>query len=810
MEPIDTAYKCLEQLSEEIENYATTISSEQDTRAKVIDRLLTEVLGWPLAEIHTEERAGTGYIDYKLTCDQFARVILEAKRDGRELGIKNSATGRAYKLNGPVFQSPNVREGIDQTIRYCGHKNAELACVTNGHEWIVFRGSRLGDGIDTLEGMAFVFPSLTTLKNNFVLFYNLLGYDNVRKFQYRAHFQEAEGRPIRAHEFRKALSDSNSRRLLSTSELAGDIDRIMTSFFRRLSGDSDPEFLAKCFVITKESQSADKRLARISEDLAGRVRKLDTENAEELTTLIERVKGMQRNEFVLLIGTKGAGKSTFIDRFFRYVLPRQIAGECIVARVNMADSEGNDKTLTSWLDQKLLGVLEESVFGEEGPSFDELQGMFFDEYRRQSNGTLRHLYEKDKNEFKIEFGRFIEQRREDRPHEYISRMVRHIVASRRKIPCIVFDNADHFTVEFQERVFQYARSIYEGDLCLIIMPITDRTSWQLSYEGALRSFENESLFLPTPLPSVILKKRINFLELRLTEEEREPGRGYFVGRGISLSLENLTAFTAALQTIFLRDIQVAEWIGNLANNDIRRSLEIAKQLVTSPHLEVAELLKTYVAGPTLDLPMWLIKRALIKGKYNLYPTGEHAFIRNIYALDEDTDTSPLLVVRILQLLKDAKQAENGDPFITVDQVIEYFHAMLIDASVTQAILGRMLEYGLCLNYDPTVTNISHAGKIELSAAGFQHLRWGTRDSEYILSMMEITPIIDIKAFEMMLGLMRRNRKDTWWLLGKAFIQYIISEDTKTCKIPDHEAYINQAQITSNLQCLVSDFVNTAE
>ena len=153
---------------------------------------------------------------------------------------------------------------------------------------------------------------------------------------------------------------------------------------------------------------------------------------------------------------------------------------------------------------------------------------------------------------------------------------------RRKLPCIVFDNADHFTIEFQERVFQYARSIYEKQLCLIIMPITDRTSWHLSREGALRSFESASLFLPIPSPRKILERRIEFLGLKLADERRESGRGYFVGRGIHLSLEDLTAFTAALQSVFLRTGSVARWIGHLANRDIRRCLELAKDVVTSP------------------------------------------------------------------------------------------------------------------------------------------------------------------------------------------------------------------------------------
>src|SRR5262249_37276347 len=216
-------------------------------------------------------------------------------------------------------------------------------------------------------------------------------------------------------------------------------------------------------------------------------------------------------------------------------------------------------------------------------------------------------------------------------------------------------NADHFTIEFQERVFQYARSIYESEICLIVLPITDRTSWQLSRQGALQSFESESLFLPTPSPKVVIQKRIEFLENRLNEEKREPGQGYFFGRGISLSIDNLIAFTASLQSIFLRGGDVAWWICNLAKRDIPRCPEIAKSLVTSPHLEVHELMKTYIAGSSIYLPPYKIKRALIKGRYDIYPAGEQPFIHNVFAIEEDVDSSPLLGLRILRLLRDAQK-----------------------------------------------------------------------------------------------------------------------------------------------------------
>jgi energy-coupling factor transporter ATP-binding protein EcfA2 len=801
MEPIDVAAGRLKSLIEEVADYKATILSEQDTRLKVVDRVLIEVMGWPRSEVATEAPSGSGYIDYKLTVDGLARLVLEAKRDGRDLGLKNRASGRPYKLDGPVFSTSSVKEGLGQAIRYCGQKNAELACVSNGREWIVFRGSRLGDGHDTMDGYAFVFSSLEEVHVNFCLFWDLLNYEAVTEFRYRAHFQEAEGRPIRTHTFRAALREPNSRLPLKRNPLSKDLDRVMTSFFQRLSGDADPDLLAKCFVVTRESQIADERLARISEDLIGRIRDLDTASGEQLTELIERARTTQRNEFVIVVGTKGAGKSTFIDRFFRLVLPKHLLRDCVVARVNLADSEGDEATIATWLDRRLLEELEEALFGDEVPTFDELQGMFYDEYQRRRDGTLRHLYQRDKEEFKIDFGRHIERRREERPHEYIQRLVHNTVRSRKKIPCIIFDNADHFTIEFQERVFQYARSIYESEICLVIMPITDRTSWQLSSEGALRSFENESLFLPTPSPKTVLTKRIEYIESRLADEKRESGTGYFLARGIPLSIENLRAFSATLQAAFLKTGQVSVWIGNLANNDIRRCLDITKDIIASPHLKVHELLKAAIADSDVVVPRYKIKRALFKGQYDIYPVGVNSYVRNIYALDE-VETTPLLGLRILRLLRDAQKSDASNPFVTFDHIIEYCRAMMIDASATRAWLSRLLEAGLCLSYDPTVTTVDAAGKLELSLAGYQHLRWGVHDCDYAQTMLEVTPLVEREVFDQLTSLGKRPHSTVWRDKLSCFVDYLIAEDEKYCQVQDHPAYPTQKRLTTQLRRMV--------
>jgi GTPase SAR1 family protein len=492
MEPKDTAYEKLNEfLSRITENYWDEITNEAETRKRIIDPIFSDVLAWPESDIHLESQAGTGFIDYRLTVGGLTRLIVEAKQHERELGLSEGYEGRYFKLNGSVFKHEAAREGIEQAIRYCGHKNAELACITNGRQWLVLRGNRLGDGKDTLDGKACCFSSLNAIKDTFSLFYALLSYDAVSDFRFRPIFQEAEGQPSRIRTFRAPARTPETRIFLTADKLHADIDRIMVSFFQDLSGEDDPEARRACFVTTDESSAAEQSLLRISEDLRNSVKSINSEEGKEITEAIKRVHEMKRKELVLLIGTKSAGKSTFIERFFSDVLPQSIADDTVVIRIDFASCEVDASSVIKWLNEHFLEAAEKAAFCDGVPDYNDIEGMYWKEYERWRKGTMRHLYEQDKESFKIEFGKHIERRREERPHEYIVHLLHllhRIVGGFAKVPCLVFDNADHFGVDFQEEVFKYAYSLHKECICLVLLPITDTTSWEITKEGALQSF----------------------------------------------------------------------------------------------------------------------------------------------------------------------------------------------------------------------------------------------------------------------------------------------------------------------------------
>ena len=75
---IDKAYECFKLLEKSFRNL-----SEADSRAKIIDPIFKNCLGWEENDITREEHVNKGFIDYIFKVGSRPVFVLEAKKIGR-------------------------------------------------------------------------------------------------------------------------------------------------------------------------------------------------------------------------------------------------------------------------------------------------------------------------------------------------------------------------------------------------------------------------------------------------------------------------------------------------------------------------------------------------------------------------------------------------------------------------------------------------------------------------------------------------------------------------------------------------------
>ena len=345
MNATDPAFDRLQKLEPELKAALAAAPNEADTRLKVLDRILFEVLEWKRDAVFAEPPTDSGYIDYLLTIgERRGAMVVEAKRNGRLAPATKESGAMAVSLSGPVVR--RYLNGIKQAMAYAVEQGVAVACVTDGNSWLFFRSSRT-DGKKPLEGRGVLFTDFNAVVENFAKFAELLSAGAILKRLHLAHINDAEGLRIPDAEQQFYVLDPNDARMRKRDPLASDAALLFSQFFSRLSDEKDREMLRDCFVETAESRRADIELEKIIQRVMNNMTALNTSEGGALQAEMERTMRAKRSETVLIVGNKGSGKSTFIDRFFEQVLPLSLREKCVVARVDLEKFHGDPRFIVA-------------------------------------------------------------------------------------------------------------------------------------------------------------------------------------------------------------------------------------------------------------------------------------------------------------------------------------------------------------------------------------------------------------------------------------------------------------------------------
>jgi hypothetical protein len=457
-------------------------------------------------------------------------------------------------------------------------------------------------------------------------------------------------------------------------------------------------------------------------------------------------------------------------------------------RLDLRDSNGNVTSVASWLTERLIESAEANLFPKRAIAFDDLQGIFHKKYKRWAEGEYRALYERDKQEFKIRFGDYIVELRKTNPHEYLLNLLWHGEKARLLMPCLVFDNTDHFPQPFQDAVFQFAQSLHRKVFSFVICPITDRTIWQLS-KG---SYETKAFYLPTPSTREVLQKRIGFLreKVALAPDSRD---SYFLKKGIRLGVKDIQAFAACIEDAFINTEYFSRTISWLCNHDIRRSLQLSQRVLLSPHVVIDDLVKTFLSSTRMRIPEWNLRRALFLGDYNGFNQEDSTFVLNLFDVFSDSIGTPFARSSVLQVLKDkiADAREPDDGYLEVGDVMAYLEPAGMPMHVSRRHCQVLVEKRLIEPYDPSTLQLTDATRVKITPSGLIHLEFVLSDDTYMEHLSLATPIRAGRDYDQMKEVFNKGRgalsRSDWEMLARSFAKYLMTQDDLFSKIPPQYA-----------------------
>lgn len=316
----ETARTAIREIYDELPVKRLRNANEADTRAKVIDHVLAAV-GWPHSDVRREAASGSGdFLDYELWAPSEPWLVVEAKRAGRTFDLSSAGRRRAdtrlRNITTLISQGGNeLRDVLKQAATYCNDRGIPLACVTNGYQWLFFRGLS-AQRCAWNRGTALVFDGPTDIMAHFEAFFGALG----RVSAGSSHLPESLERPRRdipapkvPRDFLRVARSTVNPEDAATARAIGD------ALFADIYQHDRREMLRGCYVPPGVAGDFERSIQRLLKDsertVDAGVEDVVRASTDAFVGEIERHERLSAIEYpVLVVGHVGAGKTTFLHR----------------------------------------------------------------------------------------------------------------------------------------------------------------------------------------------------------------------------------------------------------------------------------------------------------------------------------------------------------------------------------------------------------------------------------------------------------------------------------------------------------------
>ena len=616
--------------------------NEAETRCELIDQILTAI-GWESGDFAREVSTGTGdYIDYELPRSNHRilgsnspTLVVEAKRSGSSFVLDEPKldTGRTRAL-ATLFKNggKSLKEALKQAAGYCNDRAIPYACVTNGYQWLFFRGLS-SESQSWNEGRVIVFSSSESIIINFDEFLgclapHMLTSSNLPRLLARPTPQEISRATI-------PLEHLTLRRKVASENLL-DVSRIIgQQFFAQIHGSDRSQMLEGCYVEPGGRPDFNHSLKRLLEDtLSNDVvgEEFYQGNTKEFTDRLQSLDSSGEIKYpILVVGNVGVGKTTFLYRTL--VSLREISDD---TNEKNADSKKGDAAMFAYVDLENQGNLElfddqevqrktASIILEKlaqsAITTLEKRDDISDNARNEANPDkettlrtmLRDRLSKERSSAESYFARNPEKWA-DKEYEivqdyrrdsttFLIHYIRHLRArfkrrdDKRYPILLVIDNLDQASSQYQRCVYSLALRLAKETPAVTIVSIREDTfSEGRQPKGFLSSSPLEFVFhIQAPALDKLLRQRIKYIRLCL-ESEKLP-------KGLRNSLEEVSKVIEILsQGLLAPPRHGLEVISALSGHNIRSALRIVREfisgttfLTSAPEPTVSYLLEALIA-----------------------------------------------------------------------------------------------------------------------------------------------------------------------------------------------------------------------
>lgn len=777
--------------------------NEAETRHKVIDVILHEVLAWPRARTKVEEYIAPGFADYVLTKPNgdFA-FLVEAKRVGKAFELpfphKNGETSCYIEIR-KLLSDPNIKAAMQQVREYCMDVGCEYAAITNGAEWIAFKCFEKGKRWDELK--AFVIRNLGFFSAESTKATNSFSYIAITEHaSLVSTLSSAPPKDRQVHIAKDRIGPYSHP--ITSNKLASTLRPIVNRFFGVIA-DEQIELMDRCYVADRNySEVLSGMRSVIKDSLTPYFEEYGVEQLDDTGKggaiggrITKNIKNARGGEVLVLFGGKGAGKSTFIRRLLKHTPPRWLKENSVSAVVDMLEVPEDMSRIHSEIWRRLVSDLdEEKLLSSSRETL--LRELFSDRFETATRQDLAGL-PRGGELYNDRLNSLVARWKTDL--EYCAVRLAERWARAGKGVVVVIDNTDQYSGPGQDFCFTTAQEISRSLSCVTLISMREERFHNSKIHGVLDAFQNSGFHLSSPKPSTVFLKRLEYTVEMLRDERRRPEITHVSDREILGDCCKYLEIVAS----GIRDPSspLNSFLTACGHGDIRLTLDLFRSFLLSGYTNVQEM---------LDVGRWnfqihqVIKPVMVPSRY--FYDEQLSDIPNIFQARDSRLASHFTSLRILRRL--AKNIGGGSSeFVSIAELRIYFaetFRMVDDFALCMDILLRhgFVEANNRLDYfNETVDQVrtTNYGLYMLNelAFTFTYLDLVCSDCNYYdeEACNSITSFAN-DEYKLFIGRDRAERVNIRLKRTEAFISYLAEEEAREngvfdLKIPAGEGFADK-------------------
>jgi hypothetical protein len=450
----------------------------------------------------------------------------------------------------------------------------------------------------------------------------------------------------------------------------------------------------------------------------------------------------------LLIGAVGAGKSTFMERYYSYLMPSQLRKGTLWSFVNFNNAPDDLSNAERWVCETFITSFVEKNQLENLYDMKNLHRIFATDINRRDRGPYAVLKRKQPEEYERRLAADVVTWIDD-PINFAKNICRYFIGDSRQAIVVILDNVDRRDRDQQLRIFQIAQWFRELTHSFCVLSLRDVTFEAYKNEPPLNAFLNAlNFYIRPPRFTDVVRKRLQ-LAMEFLADHSDQRLSYQVETGIRITYPatNLGKYLVSLfNTLFHTRRQVAAAIESLTGRDVRRALGMFADLIVSKHLPESEITRIIQVPGYFDITEATIIRILMRTRYRFFAEA-NGYVTNV--LDAPPTwrrPSNFLYAEILEFLI-ANRKAHGDirieGYFNVNTIIDRLQKLGFAEDDIFAALEHLLERGLVVADHQRARGLAVDDTVKVTASGFMHLRFLCRRAEYLASILPATHIASL-------------------------------------------------------------------